>query len=200
MKTILVTGASRGYGRATAQKLTDSGYRVIGLSRTHPTHSMNPNDWIQADLQDMSETPSVLGELRAKDIILDGVVHCACLNQKIAFENCTSYHIIKTLSVNCIEAVQLTRYLLEFGSMNLDSTAIFNLDSRVFGEDDLPAKLAQTLLPVLVKETALNWPISFKHSFLRPELQKRPGALNAYANKVLETLTNSPQNGSIVEV
>ena len=54
-KALVITGASRGIGRATAQLFLDDGYRVINLSRrdpelagiTHIAADLSHTDWTQ---------------------------------------------------------------------------------------------------------------------------------------------------------
>ena len=41
MKEVIVTGASKGIGKATALKLISEGYKVIGISRTHTIKNKN---------------------------------------------------------------------------------------------------------------------------------------------------------------
>ena len=41
MKEVIVTGASKGIGKATALKLISEGYKVIGISRTHTVENKN---------------------------------------------------------------------------------------------------------------------------------------------------------------
>ena len=35
-RTVVVTGASKGIGKATSQRLAHAGYHVIGIARTEP--------------------------------------------------------------------------------------------------------------------------------------------------------------------
>ena len=44
-RTALVTGASSGIGRATAQLLMDRGHRVLGTSRNPDTIPMRSRAW-----------------------------------------------------------------------------------------------------------------------------------------------------------
>ena len=54
-KALVITGASRGIGRATAQLFLDDGYRVINISRrdpelagiTHIAADLSHTDWTQ---------------------------------------------------------------------------------------------------------------------------------------------------------
>ena len=58
-RTVLVTGASRGIGLATAQLLTANGYRVIGIARNPPATPF-PGRFHAADLADKTALDRVL--------------------------------------------------------------------------------------------------------------------------------------------
>ncbi len=55
-KFIVVTGASKGIGRAAADALAGSGWTVLGIARHEPDSF--PGQFMTADLSD-EETPSV---------------------------------------------------------------------------------------------------------------------------------------------
>ena len=65
MKTIVVTGASRGIGRGIADHLQQNGYHVIGVSRSEPEG--DPEfEWRQADVSDYESLRSAFSDLRRK--------------------------------------------------------------------------------------------------------------------------------------
>lgn len=76
--TMLVTGASRGVGLATAGVLAEQGYRVIGIARNAPTGAF-PGAFFHADPSDATETGRVLQDIRERHAI-DGIVNSVGLN------------------------------------------------------------------------------------------------------------------------
>lgn len=69
-RTLLLTGASRGIGHATAKRFANEGWRVIGCSR-QPFSSECPwpggaNDHIQVDLSDPKKTMAAVSEVKQK--------------------------------------------------------------------------------------------------------------------------------------
>src|SRR6266481_9402521 len=69
-RTLLLTGASRGIGHATAKRFSAAGWRVITCSR-HPfpencPWEAGPEDHIQVDLSDTSDTLRAIDEIKRR--------------------------------------------------------------------------------------------------------------------------------------
>jgi 3-oxoacyl-[acyl-carrier protein] reductase len=60
-RSIVITGASKGIGRATADALAEGGWSVIGVARSSPTNF--PGVFIKADLADRKKTLYLADEL-----------------------------------------------------------------------------------------------------------------------------------------
>ena len=58
-KIIVVTGASKGIGLVTSQRLADAGYHVIGIARTNSIEDF-PGDFFNCDLSNQTETENLL--------------------------------------------------------------------------------------------------------------------------------------------
>ncbi|AQA15389.1 SDR family NAD(P)-dependent oxidoreductase [Streptomyces malaysiensis] len=69
----VVTGVSSGIGAAIATRLLAEGWRITGLSRTAPAHTVAGSHWIPADLS----RPETLPELLAPVAGVDAIVHAA---------------------------------------------------------------------------------------------------------------------------
>ena len=71
-KTVLITGASSGFGLLVAKKLHDRGYNVIGTSR-NPEKFQNrvPFKLVQLDLNDEHSIQSLVKEINQVDVLIN---------------------------------------------------------------------------------------------------------------------------------
>ncbi|AXJ00329.1 Short-chain dehydrogenase [Cyclonatronum proteinivorum] len=115
MKTILVTGASRGIGLETANWLLSKGFRVIGLARSAKPLDALRKAWPDAaetltgDLCDDTTYARLDALLAEKDLTLDGIVHNAgaLLNKPFTETSDADWQYL--LDANLMSAVRLVR-------------------------------------------------------------------------------------------
>src|SRR5260221_5146154 len=85
-RTLLLTGASRGIGHATAIRVSSAGWRVITCSRhAFPEQcpwGAGPEDHIQVDLADHDDTSRAISEIRQR--LEDGELHSLVNNATIS--------------------------------------------------------------------------------------------------------------------
>ena len=113
-KTILVTGASSGIGRAITTLLLDQGYRVTGLARDFskfPCHDKHFTA-VTMDLSDLDSLPARLHEIIRKQPAIDGVVCCAGSGRFGSLEEFSCAQIRSLLDLNLTSQICLVRTLL----------------------------------------------------------------------------------------
>jgi 3-hydroxy acid dehydrogenase / malonic semialdehyde reductase len=113
-RTVLVTGASSGIGRAIARNLLQQGHQVLGVSRncgrfTRDVEGFTP---VQMDLSQTHELPATLRELEHRFPELDAVVFSAGRGQFGALEQFSYQQIEALMTLNFTSQVFLTRALL----------------------------------------------------------------------------------------
>lgn len=127
-KTILVTGASSGIGRATAIECSRMGAKVIGTARNEErlqeTLTMMEGEghiMITADLCEENDIQHLIGEISA----VDGVVNVAGgLNLK-ALKFYSEKNLNNLFKINTFSSTAIIRYLLKQKKLNKKSSLVF---------------------------------------------------------------------------
>ena len=114
-KTILVTGASSGIGKATAILSADMGAKVIVTGRnrerlmeTYAALAGEGHLWIPADLTAQGERDELTGQVPS----LDGIVHCAGVGHRMPAKNLTEAEVKSVMDTNFNAVVLLQASLL----------------------------------------------------------------------------------------
>lgn len=117
-KTILVTGASSGIGRATCRELGAQGAHVILAGRNkqglRDTMSEMPQEKclpVSADLGDISAIHSMLQTVWAWRGQIDGCVFCAGIGGRARLRDTSVEYMAERMLVNCFSFVELMRIL-----------------------------------------------------------------------------------------
>lgn len=125
-RTFLITGASKGIGRALAERLARRGHQVVGLARS-ADDSTFPGKLVSVDLANVAQTDHVLKEL-AENFQFDGLVNNVGLVRPQRVGDIRIDDLDAVLSVNLHPAVQATQALLP-GMLNTGWGRIVNISS-----------------------------------------------------------------------
>ena len=112
MDTLVISGASRGIGLATAQLFADAGWRVINVSRRpaplagvlHAPVDLGRRDWRAHHAESLREL--VRGSTRI------ALVHCAGMLTKDSLRDLEADTLHDALQVNVVAALELDQVLL----------------------------------------------------------------------------------------
>lgn len=134
-RTFLITGASRGIGRAIAEQLAANGHRVVGIAR-RVEGSQFPGELIAADLSDSGSTIHALERLKAR-YTFDGLVNNVGLVKPQAIGDIDLTSFDEVMKVNLHPALLATQALLPVMSergwgriVNISSLTVLGIRQR----------------------------------------------------------------------
>ena len=113
-RTILVTGASSGIGRAVARQLLGMGHQVIGISRNCDKFQKTLSNFtcIEFDLCNLQQLPQVMSDLQKHHPRLNAVIFSAGMGRFASLEEFSYAQIQQLMTINFTSQVYLTRALL----------------------------------------------------------------------------------------
>jgi 3-oxoacyl-[acyl-carrier protein] reductase len=132
--TILITGASRGIGRATAERLAKNGYDVVGLARSRGEGTF-PGHLMAADLSDPDTTQAALVDVTSR-FEIHGLVNNLGLNILQPLGSIDLASFARVIDVNIRVSIQCAQAVLA-GMKRRRRGRIVNIASRaVLGRND----------------------------------------------------------------
>jgi 3-oxoacyl-[acyl-carrier protein] reductase len=108
-KSIVITGASKGIGRAAAEALASSGWGVIGVARQAPASF--PGEFMVSDLKGRQRTAALASVLAERRDVL-GIVNNVGIVKHEIFGTVESAEFSSVMDLNVRPALQLTQALL----------------------------------------------------------------------------------------
>jgi NAD(P)-dependent dehydrogenase (short-subunit alcohol dehydrogenase family) len=134
-RRFLITGATRGIGRATVELLVQQGYPVIGIARHAPEKSF-PGEFYSVDLSEREDMKRAISVITDKYRI-SGVVNNAGTVLPEALGNVTDENLTAVVDLNLRATLQVTQAVLpmmkedQFGRIvNISSVAALGAQYR----------------------------------------------------------------------
>lgn len=134
-KTVVVTGASKGIGWVTSQRLARVGYRVIGIAREKPTE-LFPGDFFSCDLGNENETSHLI-QILSDSYNVAGLINNVGAGWPQTLGSIDLNTLRELYDINVRTTVQMTQGLVasmkenHWGRIvNLSSRAIFGVAGR----------------------------------------------------------------------
>lgn len=106
----LVTGASRGIGRAVAETMAAQGHRVIGIARKADDATF-PGELIACDVLDAAKRKAILADICGRYVI-DNLVNNVGLTANADIEDITPEHYHAVMEANVASAIAATQAVL----------------------------------------------------------------------------------------
>lgn len=127
-RRVLVTGASKGIGRAALDRLRADGYQVVGLARTRPADLADDPDFHQIDLGDLAATRTLIGQLAAQAPFY-AIVNNAAIASATSIMDTTPEEMDRLSHMNVNSLLVCTQAVLP-GMRARGEGRIINLSSR----------------------------------------------------------------------
>lgn len=127
-KTILVTGASSGIGRATAIECSLLGAKVIVTARNEQrlaeTISLLKDEGHESIIADLSIAEDV-DKIVTTLPVLDGIVNNAGMNKILPIQFVSSAELMMTMQVNAISPIMLTQAIIKKKKLSKGGSIVF---------------------------------------------------------------------------
>jgi len=183
-KTILVTGASSGIGKATAIECSNLGANVIALGRNEQRLEEVKNalckeynashQVLKVELTDQEQVENLVAGLPA----LDGLVNCAGISTTWLFLSLTREKLNKVFDVNFFSPVELSRLILKKKKMNKGGSIVFisSIDGPIISHiANSSYSAAKAALAAIARGMAVELaPKNIRVNYVMPGLTETP--------------------------
>jgi NAD(P)-dependent dehydrogenase (short-subunit alcohol dehydrogenase family) len=111
-KVIIVTGASSGFGKAIAERLSQHGHKVYGICRRQMEHPSIT--YMQGDIRDTNRIEQIVKEIYTKENRIDVLINNAGMGIGGALELATPEEIDLQMGTNFMGCVNLCQAVLPY--------------------------------------------------------------------------------------
>lgn len=136
-KTVVITGASKGIGKATAEYLYEQGCNLILISRKiedlksiFPSEKYPKIKLFELDITNLSKTKEIMDSILNQNIKVDVLINNAGINIEKPLDESTSDDINKIIDTNIKGAINLSIGMLPHFKKNKSGT-IINIGSKI---------------------------------------------------------------------
>ena len=189
MKTVLITGASKGLGAALAKKYAQNNYNIILNYNTTNIENLKQELEkynveifpIKADLTKEEEIKNMVEKIKEKYKKIDVLINNAAIAIDTTFEDKTKENILKTLDTNLIGPFLLTKYIGEYinkGGSIINISSTNGIDT--YYEYSLDYDASKAALISLTHNLALHFAPDIRVNAIAP------GWINTEMNKNLD--------------
>lgn len=136
MKTIIITGAGSGMGKATAQYLAKHGHKVFALDLVQPLPQENII-LIQVDVTDLHSVERAFSEISAQTQGVDAIVHFAGIYAMDSLVEIEEKELLKIFNINVFGVYRVNKMFLPLllknkGRIVITSSELAPLDPLPF--------------------------------------------------------------------
>lgn len=136
MKTIIITGAGSGMGKATAQYLAKQGHKVFALDLVQPLPQENIIP-IQVDVTDLHSVERAFSEISAQTQGVDAIVHFAGIYAMDSLVEIEEKELLKIFNINVFGVYRVNKMFLPLllknkGRIVITSSELAPLDPLPF--------------------------------------------------------------------
>ena len=136
-KTVIISGASKGIGKATAEYLHEQGCNLILLSRKieelkniFPQEKFSTVKLYELDISNFEKTKQTINSILNQNINIDVLINNAGVNIEKPLEESTNEDINKIIDTNIKGAINLSANLIPHFKKNKSGT-IINIGSKI---------------------------------------------------------------------
>ena len=115
MRTAVITGASRGIGKATAEKFLSEGWRVIGTSTDGEGWQSENIEWIPLDLEDPGSVAKAAEAILSRgsfEVLINNAGHLDEIESAFGDLPIKRSILEKTLEINLVGTIDFTEQLV----------------------------------------------------------------------------------------